>query len=102
MSRCISPTALATNIRPYWRSNRDNPGDYFGYDWHAAPDGGACFVSTDPANKGGWIYVSNSEMRSSGGAGAIVFDMQGKVIDAYSILEGTSRNCAGGATPWGS
>lgn len=72
------------------------------YLWHAAPDGGACFVSTDPANKGGWIYVSNSEMRSSGGAGAIVFDMQGKVIDAYSILEGTSRNCAGGATPWGS
>ncbi len=73
-----------------------------GYLWHAAPDGGACFSSTDPAHKGGWIYVSNSEMRSNGGAGAIVFDAQGEVIDAYSILEGTSRNCAGGAMPWGS
>lgn len=72
------------------------------YLWHAAPDGGACFASSDPANKGGWIYVSNSEMRSSGGAGAIVFNARGIIIDAYSILEGTSRNCAGGATPWDS
>lgn len=66
--------------------------------WHAAPDGGACFS----ADKGGWIYVSNSEMPSTGGAGALVFDAKGKVVDAYSILENTSNNCAGGATPWGS
>ena len=77
------------------------------YRWHAAPDGGACF-SAAPADKaagkaGGWIYVSNSEISAAGGgAGAIVFDAAGDVIDAYSILEGTSRNCAGGATPWGS
>ena len=70
------------------------------YLWHAAPDGGACF-SRNPAS-GGWIYVSNSEMPSTGGAGAIVFDARGEVVDAYSILENTSRNCAGGATPWGS
>ncbi|MCK4834164.1 MAG: DUF839 domain-containing protein, partial [Gammaproteobacteria bacterium] len=70
------------------------------YLWHAAPDGGACF-SRNPAS-GGWIYVSNSEMPSTGGAGAIVFDVRGEVVDAYSILENTSRNCAGGATPWGS
>lgn len=69
-----------------------------GYLWHAAPDGGACFSKDD----GGWIYVSNSEVQPNGGAGAIVFDANGDVTDAYSILENTRINCAGGATPWGS
>lgn len=69
----------------------------FGYDWHAAPDGGATFASPD----GGWIYVSNSELDSQkGGVGAIRFDRLGEAIDAYSILNNTTRNCAGGHTPW--
>lgn len=69
------------------------------YLWHAAPDGGACFASAN----GGWIYVSNSEMDDAkGGVGALVFDVDGTIIDGYSILQHTSRNCAGGATPWGS
>jgi len=68
------------------------------YLWHAAPDGGACFARED----GGWIYVSNSEVEPNGGVGAIVFNADGEVTDAYSILENTRRNCAGGATPWGS
>lgn len=68
------------------------------YVWHAAPDGGACF--TDDA--GGWIYVSNSELdENEGGAGALRFNANGRLIDAYPILQGTSRNCGGGATPWG-
>lgn len=67
------------------------------YRWHAAPDGGACF----PQAGGGWIYVSNSEM-PRGGVGAIVFDAQGIITDAYSILQNTRQNCSGGATPWGS
>lgn len=65
------------------------------YRWHAAPDGGATFPVP-----GGWIYVSNSE-GSPGGAGAIRFDRSGRSVDAYPILSGTRRNCAGGATPWG-
>ena len=68
------------------------------YVWHAAPDGGACFADDD----GGWIYVSNSEMDENGGAGALRFNAGGELINAYPILQGTRRNCAGGATPWGS
>ncbi|UJP05454.1 MAG: PhoX family protein [Nitrosomonas sp.] len=69
----------------------------FNYSWHAAPDGGATFATPD----GGWIYVSNSELSNrKGGAGALRFDARGVLIDAYPILHGTSRNCAGGHTPW--
>jgi len=68
-----------------------------GYTWHAAPDGGAVFATAD----GGWIYVSNSELDNQvGGVGALCFNAQGEVIDAYSILSQTNRNCAGGHTPW--
>jgi secreted PhoX family phosphatase len=35
-----------------------------------------------------------------GGVGAIRFSSDGSITDAYSILRGTDRNCAGGATPW--
>jgi len=68
------------------------------YEWHDSPDGGACFEKDD----GGWIYVSNSEVFFFGGVGAIVFAADGQILDAYSILKNTSRNCSGGATPWGS
>ncbi|MFW6690344.1 alkaline phosphatase PhoX [Streptomyces sp. MAR4 CNX-425] len=66
------------------------------YTWHPAPDGGACFADGD-----GWIYVSNSEVTPSGGAGSIRFTAAGEVAGAYRILSGTRQNCAGGATPWG-
>ena len=68
------------------------------YVWHAAPDGGATFSTAD----GGWIYVSNAELNAGqGGVGALDFAPDGTLRDAYPILQGTSRNCAGGATPWG-
>jgi len=67
------------------------------FEWHYAPDGGACFTNGD-----GWIYVSNSEMNAgSGGVSAIKFDSSGNIVDSYSILSGSSRNCAGGSTPYG-
>ncbi|MCE7081282.1 alkaline phosphatase PhoX [Streptomyces sp. ST2-7A] len=66
------------------------------YRWHGAPDGGACF-----ADGSGWIYVSNAELSNgAGGVGAIRFDANGGITNAYSILSGTNRNCAGGETPW--
>ncbi|MFI1467414.1 PhoX family protein [Streptomyces wuyuanensis] len=65
------------------------------YTWHNAPDGGACF-----ADGTGWIYVSNSEINPSGGAGAVRFSSTGAITGAYRILSGTRTNCAGGKTPW--
>ena len=68
------------------------------YRWHPFPDGGACF-----AHDGGWIYVNNSEVpvEGAGGASALRFDADGRLVDAYRVLEGTTWNCAGGATSWG-
>lgn len=69
-----------------------------GYRWHGAPDGGATFPSDD----GGWIYVSNSELDAGeGGVSALRFDAKGDIVSAYRILRGTTFNCAGGASPWG-
>jgi secreted PhoX family phosphatase len=67
-----------------------------GYEWHLASDGAATFPTSD----GGFILVSNSEL-TPGGASAIRFSPEAEVIDAYRILDGTSRNCSGGGTPWG-
>ena len=68
-----------------------------GYLWHAAPDGGATFELPS----GGWVYVSNAErINGNGGVSAIQFGPSGEIEDAYSILSGTNRNCAGGTTPW--
>lgn len=68
------------------------------FTWVASPDGGAVF----PMSDGGWVYVANSELPGGqGGAAALRFDARGDVIDAYPVLTGTSINCGGGATPWG-
>ena len=68
------------------------------YVWHGAPDGGAVFALGD----GGWAYVSNCELAApNGGAASIRFNSAGNIVTAQRILSGSARNCAGGATPWG-
>ncbi len=84
--------------------------DGTGYVWHIFSDGSATYATDD----GGWILVSNCESPTpvhvpisvgnpgDGGASAIRFSPTGEILDAYRILGGTSTNCAGGRTPWGS
>lgn len=91
------------------------------YLWHIFNDGGGVL----PLDDGGWVYCSNSEVPGFGtigftvpqfatvgnllgeftpglgGAGALRFDRNGRIVDAYSILSGTTFNCAGVVTPWG-
>jgi uncharacterized protein len=67
-----------------------------GYRWHPASDGMATF----PQDDGGFVLVSNSETLE-GGASALRMDADGVVRDAYRILSGTTQNCSGGGTPWG-
>ncbi|WP_165831353.1 alkaline phosphatase PhoX [Abyssibacter profundi] len=102
----FSSRVVAVNRQPPIASNP-------GYLWHTDPDGGACFRTDD----GGWIYVSNAEVRDAsvalsreaaellggfrGGVGALRFDADGNLVDAYAIQTGTTTNCSGGATPWG-
>lgn len=69
-----------------------------GYRWPIFPDGGATFA----LGNGGWVYVANSEVPIGlGGASSISFDATGAITGARRILGGTSSNCAGGPTPWG-
>lgn len=89
--------------------------------WHILNDGGAVIARPN----GGWIYVSNSEVPGTGnlsqlgsqfavlgnllesfvpglgGVGTLVFDPDGTIVDSYSILTGTTFNCAGAITRWG-
>lgn len=72
--------------------------------FHFMPDMGGTFKITYDAseNKGGWVYVSNSEMveEGAGGVGAITFNKWGDAIDYRMVLMNTTMNCAGGKTPW--
>lgn len=97
------PDANGVRLPPGFRSrivarSGESPVAGGAYAWHPAPDGGATYA----APGGGWIYVSNSEMSGArGGVGALRFDRRGTVVDAYPICTGTTLNCAGGPTPWG-
>lgn len=70
------------------------------HEFRIFPDGAATYP--DPATPGGWIHCVNHEVSGgSGGVTAIRFAPDGTVLSATPILVGTSSNCAGGRTPWG-
>ena len=67
--------------------------------FHSMPDGAAIFSLDD----GGYVYVSNAEMKENrGGVYGVYFDKYGNVVDYKVLLSGTRRNCSGGKTPWDS
>ena len=70
-----------------------------GYTWHTFPDGGTTFRKPG----GGWTYVCNSEVPAPGGGGVgqLHFDQAGNILSANRVLSGTTANCSGGRTPWG-
>jgi len=69
-----------------------------GYLWPIFPDGSASFALHD----GGFVLAVNSEVPGGlGGASAVRFDKDARIVAAQRILGGTSTNCAGGGTPWG-
>jgi Malectin domain/Bacterial protein of unknown function (DUF839) len=79
--------------------------------FHRKPDAAGVFLDTDPANEGGYIYVSNSEVykegkekivMNQGGVGALTFDKDGNVIEYRRLLGKSTANCGGGKTPWAS
>lgn len=69
--------------------------------FHDQPDGAAVFADDSVDNPGGWIYVSNAEVKyGNGGVGAITFDTNGDAIGYKMLLTGTTSNCGGGRTYW--
>mmetsp|Transcript_29855 Transcript_29855/g.45782 ORF Transcript_29855/g.45782 Transcript_29855/m.45782 type:complete len:649 (-) Transcript_29855:1602-3548(-) len=72
--------------------------------FHKEPDFADTFAipEDDPHNPGGWVYVSNAEvLQNEGGVGSITFDKDGNAVGYQMLLKGTTRNCGGGKTPWG-
>jgi Bacterial protein of unknown function (DUF839) len=103
LSEGLSATIIAQSGQKVRYESGTRSNDRF----HDQPDAAATYADTRSHNSGGWVYVSNSEVRprsgngSPGGVGAITFDRNGKVINYNMLLRNTKTNCGGGKTPWG-
>ena len=65
--------------------------------YHAMMDGAGMALLPD----GGYAYISNSEVgNNGGGVYGLYFNKDGKITNYKALLTGTSRNCAGGISPW--
>lgn len=109
LSKGLNGKRLTTGGKPVGLANGGVSLEPF----HTKADG-ACTILK--SNGDGWYYVSNSEVRDGriasfscgrregsgkGGVGAIEFNAQGEVVGYERLLTGTSTNCGGGRTYWG-
>ena len=95
LSRGLDVAIIAQSDRPVVFAN----GTHSKLNFHANPDFGAtiAYPDDDQSNPGGYVYVSNAEIKhSEGGVGALTFDKNGGIIDYKMLLQGTSMNCGGG------
>jgi len=73
-------------------------GDESDIEWHTRSDG-AGVISLE---NGGYVYMSNSEEDDgNGGVYGLYFNSKGEIVDYRALLTGTTDNCGGGLTPWG-
>jgi len=73
-------------------------GDESNIEWHTRSDGAGII----PLENGGYVYMSNSEEDDgNGGVYGLYFNSNGEIVDYRALLTGTTDNCGGGLTPWG-
>ena len=79
------------------RKVRYTKGEESSRPFHRVPDAAGIISLLD----GGYVYMSNSEIGSGeGGVYGVYIDNEGNVVDYRTLLDGTSKNCGGGVTPW--
>lgn len=110
--KLLSPGLLASQRKLGDRfqstlSNGDpTPGLHDGMGAFAGPDGGTILVRNHEMNPGDGPAVDPARVRPydvkmSGGTTTLWVNRDGELVKSFASLSGTSRNCAGGTTPWG-
>lgn len=110
--RLLSPGVLGSQLEgarpPSQLSNGDpTPGLHDGMGAFPGPDGMTILVRNHEMNLGDGPAVDPTRARPydrkvTGGTTTLWVDRDRNLVRSFASLSGTSRNCGGGETPWGS